>query len=206
MPKVVEPLTDEEMDKFMAGLEALKASKGKEGIALWIWPAISMLVVYGLRAGVDLCNIQRAEVTSALRTGVLRLWTKGGRIRELPAGVIQEELEWLVSIPNWSVLSDLIAPNAKKPQESAYSAVSKMIKVVAQVGGLDPDTIHPHRLRHAAAMRLYESSGHDLHLVQYLLGHSQIDTTAKYLRVNRMDELNDQLMRVKRNKSRIEDD
>ena len=41
--------------------------------------------------------------------------------------------------------------------------------------------ISPHTLRHYAAWRYYKASGHDIRAVQYLLGHADIRTTARYI-------------------------
>ena len=59
-------------------------------------------------------------------------------------------------------------------------AVWDVVKKYARLAGLDGVT--PHVLRHSYATAMLETSGHDLRLVQHLLGHSRIETTARYLR------------------------
>jgi site-specific recombinase XerD len=46
----------------------------------------------------------------------------------------------------------------------------------------------PHAVRHYYATRAYERSGRNLRVVQELLGHSDINTTARYLGVD-LEEL-----------------
>jgi integrase len=48
-----------------------------------------------------------------------------------------------------------------------------------------PDTMHA--LRHLAATELYRRTGHDLRLVQELLGHASPATTARYIGVSKED-------------------
>jgi len=58
--------------------------------------------------------------------------------------------------------------------------VGDVVTKYARLVGL-PD-VTPHVLRHTYATAMLETSGHDLRLVQHLLGHSRIETTARYLK------------------------
>ena len=58
--------------------------------------------------------------------------------------------------------------------------INRMLKIVIQKAGLAGQGITPHKLRHTFATHLIRN-GVDIRTVQELMGHSELETTAKYL-------------------------
>jgi site-specific recombinase XerD len=58
--------------------------------------------------------------------------------------------------------------------------INRMLQIVIQKAGLAGQGITPHKLRHTFATHLIRN-GVDIRTVQELMGHSELETTAKYL-------------------------
>ena len=70
--------------------------------------------------------------------------------------------------------------SAWKGQPLHGRCINRMLKIVIQKAGLEGQGITPHKLRHTFATHLIRN-GTDIRTVQELLGHSDIQTTARYL-------------------------
>ena len=77
----------------------------------------------------------------------------------------------------------LLLRNDGRPHRLA-SDVNKLVDRVARRAGLEQ--VHPHALRRAVATHLVEA-GASISVVQWLLGHEEIRTTARYVGVRRGD-------------------
>ena len=189
LPKRVRPIPPDQMQRFIMTLDALREM---DDVPSWVWPSLSLLRKLALRAGVDLCQIRREAVIEALETGVLRIWTKGERVRELPTRQVQDELFGLLDLgPDWEILADVIAPTSRIAcrMDTAYRQVADFLKAVAKAADIEPREIHSHRFRHTRALELYKKSK-DVRLVQKFLGHRSLETTQHYLQVS-IEEMDD---------------
>lgn len=107
---------------------------------------------------------------------LLRVTGKGGHERVIPVG--RPETLALLNDPE----------RLRAMRKLSYSGHLKRWQLAVErlrITSLKPT---PHAVRHYYATRAYERSGRNLRVVQELLGHSDINTTARYLGVD-LDEL-----------------
>jgi integrase/recombinase XerD len=97
---------------------------------------------------------------------LLRQWWKA-RPTKRDAGVVQEQ-RWLF-------------PGRTDHQPMTTRQFSRLFKEAAKAAGLRK-TLSLHSLRHSFATHLLEA-GKDIRLIQALLGHEKLETTARYTRV-----------------------
>ena len=76
---------------------------------------------------------------------------------------------------------DLLFPGPKPNQSITTRSVQRAFRDAADRAGLD-EAVSPHTLRHSFATHLLEQ-GVDIRVIQNLLGHSNINSTARYARV-----------------------
>jgi len=72
-------------------------------------------------------------------------------------------------------------PGADPNRPISPKAIYLACRNAAQLAGLS-QPVHPHSLRHAFATHLLEA-GTNLRCIQILLGHANLETTARYLQV-----------------------
>jgi integrase/recombinase XerD len=77
--------------------------------------------------------------------------------------------------------TDWLFPGADPGQPISSKAIFLACRKAAQKAGI-AKPVHPHSLRHAFATHLLEARV-DLRTIQILLGHANLQTTARYLQV-----------------------
>jgi integrase/recombinase XerD len=110
------------------------------------------------------------------------LWVRQGKGRKdrqtlLPAKLLELlRLYWRAERPR-----DWIFPVANGTRPIGPKAIYLACRGAAQAAGIRKP-VHPHSLRHAFATHLLEA-GVNLRVIQLLLGHANLETTARYLQV-----------------------
>jgi site-specific recombinase XerD len=132
------------------------------------------------------CGLRVAEVTqlkvSDIDSARKVLWVRHGKGRKdrqtlLPAKLLELlRCYWRTKRPN-----NWLFPGANADRPMSAKAVFLACRKAAQRAGLTKP-IHPHSLRHAFATHLLEA-GVNLRTIQILLGHANLETTARYLQV-----------------------
>jgi len=143
----------------------------------WHRAMLALLLFVGLR---------RSEITAItlddldLENGQLLVRGKGAKQRVVPltAPVVRAIREYLACRPEAESNDLFVSRIGGHPINGRV--VGRMLSHILRNAVLGQDGITPHRLRHTFATRLIRS-GVDVRTVQELLGHADLQTTAKYL-------------------------
>jgi site-specific recombinase XerD len=138
-----------------------------------------LMLLCGLRAG-EVLALEVADVD--IGTGWLRVLGKGAKERRVPldvdvAGLIQTYL--LAERPeSTSGKLFVVAKGANRGQPLTPAGLRTIFRYHRGRAGVPAG--HPHALRHTFGTALAEA-GVDLAVMQALLGHAHVDTTARYI-------------------------
>lgn len=110
------------------------------------------------------------------------IWIRGGKGHKDRQVMLAAPLrEVLVAYYRWKQPTDWLFPGGKPGCPIATNTVFQTCKKAAYLAGISKP-VHPHSLRHAFATHLLED-GVNLLVIQSLLGHKNLKTTAQYLHV-----------------------
>ena len=140
----------------------------------------------GLRAG-EVVRLRAGDIDSEQM--IIRIvQSKGRKDRHvmLPAEVLKLLRQWWKVRPtpsNNDVAPEQrwLFPGRSQHQPMTTRQFSRLFKEAAKAAGLRK-TVSLHSLRHSFATHLLER-GKDIRVIQALLGHSKLETTARYVRV-----------------------
>jgi site-specific recombinase XerD len=149
-------------------------------------PRDRVLAYLGRYAGLRIserCGLNVADVKLSARKGVLVVWGKGGKYREVPAHpLLHEELtRWIYEErPAWPGAddSDALLLNARGKRLGTRGA-DRVLGAIATAAGVGQD-YSTHVDRHGFATELLREKGVDIVLVAELLGHARLEDTRRY--------------------------
>ena len=143
------------------------------------WVMIATFYATGLRCN-ELRNLKISDIDSQRMVIHVRE-AKGGIPRDIalsPALLERLRVYWRRSKPK-----DWLFPSKMRPQQMMErKSIRFACHVAARRAGIDKP-VTPHVFRHSFATHMLEA-GADLRTIQILLGHADIQTTARYLRVS----------------------
>jgi integrase/recombinase XerD len=143
------------------------------------WTIIATFYATALRCD-ELRNLKGGDIDSK-RMVIFVRQAKGGVPREIPLSPVL--LERLRVYFRWRRPTDWLFPSKQRqdlPLEDA--SIRVLCRKAGHRAGIGR-RVHPHLFRHACATHMLDA-GADLRTIQVLLGHGDIRTTAKYLRVS----------------------
>ncbi|APX88722.1 recombinase XerD [Brevirhabdus pacifica] len=192
--KLPRTLTEAEVDRLLeaAPLQARNPHDAARNACL-----MQLLYATGMRVS-ELVSLPVAAARGDPRMLLVR--GKGGRERMVPLSppARAATLEWLelrdrdedLARRNGGTASPYLFPSRGKLGHLTRHRFYVLIKDLAVFGGVSPEKVTPHTLRHAFATHLL-ANGADLRSIQTLLGHADLSTTEIYTHVldERLKEL-----------------
>jgi len=138
---------------------------------------LAILYGSGLRVS-EVTRLKVADIDSARNV----LWVRFGKGRKDRQALLPPKLRELLRC-YWRIThsTDWLFPGARPGQPVSVKTVYTACRQAALSAGI-VKSVHPHLLRHAFATHLLES-GVNLRTIQILLGHANLETTARYLQV-----------------------
>ena len=129
----------------------------------------------GLRVS-EATNLKVGDIDGSRKV----IWVRGGKGHKDRQVMLSAPLrEVLAAYWRWKHPTDWFFPGGKPGCPISRETVFETCRKAARLAGISKP-VHPHSLRHAFATHLLED-GVNLLVIQTLLGHSSLKTTARYL-------------------------
>ena len=143
------------------------------------WTMIATFYATGVRLN-ELRKLKVADIDSQRMVIHVRE-AKGGRPRDI--GLSKNLLERLKIYWRWRKPQNWLFPSDMRPdQPLERKSIRCACSLAGRRAGIDR-AVSPHVFRHSCATHMLEA-GADLRTIQVLLGHANIETTARYLSVS----------------------
>lgn len=176
--KVIQALTPIEVERLF------KVCSGRSPLDIRNKAILSIFLDTGLRiselAGLTLDDIDMDQGSLLIRNG------KGGKQRIVHIGTKAHKILWkYITIHRRSYSRRLFTNRNNEPLEVIGIKI-----LVKRLGDKAKVKVHPHKLRHTFAIS-YLRAGGDVFSLQYILGHSTLQMTQRYLQsLNAEDAIN----------------
>jgi site-specific recombinase XerD len=181
MPKtpryVVKPLEEGDLRRLLAAIDH-RRPQGSRDLAI-----VLLLVDTGMRLG-ELAGLSLADGEEALRQGMVKVFGKGSRERYVPVGkAAQNALRRYMHLarPQGEPSALFLAVDGIP---LTAEGIRQMIRRVSERAGVRG--VHPHKLRHTAAVTFLRCGG-DAFALQRILGHSTLTMTRNYVTLTDAD-------------------
>jgi len=176
--KVIQALTSTEIDRLF------NACSGKSPIDIRNKATLSMFLDTGLRVS-ELASLNIDDIDMNTGSIIVR-HGKGGKQRVVHVGSKAQKALWkYMTVYRRSESNSLFINRSGEPLNLIG------IKILIKRLGIEAKVkVHPHKLRHTFAIS-YLRAGGDVFSLQYLLGHSTLQMTQRYLQsLNADDAIN----------------
>ncbi len=138
-----------------------------------------LATMYG--AGLRVSEVTNLKVRDLDRDRKV-IWVRGGKGHKDRQVMMAEPLrELLAAYWRWKRPAEWLFPGGKPGQPISSATLFRTCRKAARAAGI-VKPVHPHSLRHAFATHLLDD-GVNLVVIQTLLGHANLKTTARYLHV-----------------------
>ena len=132
----------------------------------------------GLRVS-EVANLKVSDLDRQRRV----IWVRGGKGHKDRQVMLAEPLrDLLAAYWRWKRPNEWLFPGAVPDRPITTGSVFRACRKAARTAGISKP-IHPHSLRHAFATHLLDE-GVNLLVIQTLLGHAHLKTTARYLHLS----------------------
>jgi len=163
LPRVLSP------EEVLRLLEAAPGPKHKAALSVAYGAGLRAMEVVALKV----CDIDSKRMILRVEQG------KGGKDRHAMLSPTLLELLrdwWRIAHPQvW------MFPGRDRVNPMTTRQLNRACHMAAELAGL-PNWVSPHTLRHCFGTHLLEQK-YDIRVIQFLLGHSKLDTTARYTHV-----------------------
>lgn len=181
MPKtpryVVRPLEEEQVQRLLQVIDP-RTRTGSRDLAILL-----LLLDTGMRLG-ELAGLTLSEGELALKSGMLRVFGKGSRERFVPVGgTAQSALRRYIHLHRPESYADALFLGSRG-RPLIDEGIRQVVRRVADRAGVPG--VHPHKLRHTAAVTFLRAGG-DVFALQRILGHSTLAMTRNYVTLTDLD-------------------